>query len=90
MRRPRGDKEERFNGCLAEVEAGQFLLPAEAPWLEAFKSELKAFPQGKHDDQVDSFSQFVRWQLVQWRYLLQERNEKGRVKRRVRCRHRPW
>jgi predicted phage terminase large subunit-like protein len=90
MRKPKGDKEERFNGCLAEVEAGQFLLPVEAPWLEAFKSELKAFPQGKHDDQVDSFSQFVRWQLRRWKYLLEERNEKGRVRRRVRCRHRPW
>jgi predicted phage terminase large subunit-like protein len=49
-------KEERFNGRLAEVEAGQFVPPKEAPWLDDFRHELRALPQGKHDDQVDSFS----------------------------------
>jgi phage terminase large subunit-like protein len=31
------------------------LLPKDAPWLEAFVSELLSFP-GRHDDQVDAFS----------------------------------
>nr|WP_166177853.1 phage terminase large subunit [Altererythrobacter segetis] len=57
-------KEERFNGCLGEVEAGHFLLPREAPWLHDFRDELRAFPQGKYDDRVDSFSQFVKYQLA--------------------------
>lgn len=56
MIKPVASKEERFKGCLAEVEAGHFLLPSEAPCLAEFRSELKAFPQGKYDDQVDSFS----------------------------------
>lgn len=72
MIRPDAHKEERFAGCLGEVEAGQILLPEEAPWLDAFKSELKAFPSGRHDDQVDSFSQFVRWQLLHWKWVLTE------------------
>jgi hypothetical protein len=29
--------------------------------LEAFRTELLAFPHGKHDDQVDSVSQFLGW-----------------------------
>ena len=64
---PRQSKEERLVGCLAEVEAGTFILPTEAPWLAAFRSELKAFPNGRHDDQVDSFSQFVEFQRNRWR-----------------------
>jgi len=35
-------------------------LPKKAPWLEAFDYELIAFPNGKHDDQVDALSQFLR------------------------------
>ena len=35
-------------------------LPEKAPWLAAFESEVAAFPNGKHDDQVDSLTQFLR------------------------------
>jgi predicted phage terminase large subunit-like protein len=33
------------------------LLPSWAPWLEVLEDELFSFPQGRHDDQVDSISQ---------------------------------
>ena len=56
---PWSSKEERFVGTLGEVEVGNILLPVAAPWLDAFRAELKAFPNGRHDDQVDSFSQAV-------------------------------
>ena len=36
-------------------------LPQEAAWLAEFESELLSFPNSKHDDQVDSMTQFVRW-----------------------------
>ena len=42
-------------------EAGQVLLPREAPWLGTYLAELLAFPNGKHDDQVDSTSQALNW-----------------------------
>lgn len=90
MIRPITSKEELFNGCLAEVEAGHLLLPAEAPWLAAFRSELKAFPSGRHDDQADSFSQFVNYQLRNWKWLLTEYGRNGRAQRIVRHRKRPW
>jgi hypothetical protein len=37
------------------------LLPAEPPWRNEFLLELLAFPNSKHDDQVDSVSQFLGW-----------------------------
>jgi predicted phage terminase large subunit-like protein len=83
-------KEERFNGCLAEVEAGHFLLPRDAPWLAELRQELKAFPQGRYDDQVDSFSQFVKYQMHHWRWVLTEFTPQGRVREKVRLRKRSW
>ena len=31
-------------------------VPNREPWYPAFKSELLAFPSGKHDDQVDAIA----------------------------------
>lgn len=36
-------------------------LPRDALWLDTFFHELLAFPGGRHDDQVDSVSQFLYW-----------------------------
>ncbi|MGB7371034.1 phage terminase large subunit [Erythrobacter sp.] len=90
MIKPVSSKEERFNGCLGEVEAGLFALPREAPWLDDFKRELKAFPNGRHDDQVDSFSQFVKFQLRNWQWILTEYEPDGRAREIVRHDQRPW
>jgi predicted phage terminase large subunit-like protein len=59
--RPRLDKEARLLGQAPKFEAGQVLLPREAPWLATYISELLAFPNGAHDDQVDSTSQALGW-----------------------------
>lgn len=90
MIKPIASKEERFNGCLGEVEAGNIMLPDAAPWLDAFCRELRAFPNGRHDDQADSFSQFVNWQLIRWKWILTERAADGRVRTPIRIRKRPW
>lgn len=58
---PRLDKRTRFEAQTAWLEAGGYLLPGQAPWLEAFRRELLAFPAGRYDDQVDAFVQFVEW-----------------------------
>jgi phage terminase large subunit-like protein len=44
-------------------EAGSVLFPSKAPWLSDFISELLAFPSGRHDDQVDSLSQALTWNV---------------------------
>ena len=58
---PEGDKLARMEAQTPPIEAGHVLLPKEAPWLAVFLEELLAFPRGKHDDQVDSVSQFLKW-----------------------------
>lgn len=35
---------------------GQVWLPTDAPWLGDLERELLAFPNGRHDDQVDALS----------------------------------
>ena len=58
---PTLDKEVRFRAACARIEAGEVLLPRDAPWLEDFRHELMGFPNARHDDQVDSVSQFLNW-----------------------------
>ena len=57
---PDGDKIMRMAAQTAPIEAGAVHLPLNAPWMDAFKKEMLAFPKGKHDDQVDALSQGLR------------------------------
>ncbi len=59
--KPEGDKIVRLEARSAVIEAGHVLLPEWAPWLDDFLAEILAFPHGRFDDQVDSFSQFLTW-----------------------------
>ena len=65
-RRPDGDKRTRLAGASAAIEAGDLLLPADAPWLGEFKHELLGFPSSRKDDQVDALSQLMQWVGQQW------------------------
>lgn len=58
---PRDDKLTRLHAQSAWIEAGHIWLPERAPWLEELRTEIASFPQGRHDDQVDSISQFLAW-----------------------------
>ncbi len=58
---PNSDKVTRAWTAIALFEAGQVFFPKDASWLAALENELLAFPNGKHDDQVDSISQFLNW-----------------------------
>lgn len=59
--RPEGSKTDRAAAQSAVIEAGSVLMPKKASWLVDFRTELLAFPMGKHDDQVDSMSQLLNW-----------------------------
>lgn len=59
--RRRFDKEARLLAQSARFEAGQVHLPADTPWLATYMDELLAFPNGRHDDQVDSTSQALHY-----------------------------
>lgn len=58
---PTLDKISRMSSESATIEAGQVWLKADAPWLVDLRMELTQFPNGRHDDQVDSMSQFLIW-----------------------------
>jgi hypothetical protein len=36
-------------------------IPQEASWLADFLYEVLAFPNGRHDDEVDALSQLLEW-----------------------------
>ena len=55
--KPEYDKKIRMAIQAAKFESGRVFFPKEAPWLADLEAELFAFPNGRHDDQVDSISQ---------------------------------
>ena len=59
--KPEGSKQDRFGAQTAKIEAGHVHLPKDAAWLADFLDELLGFPASRHDDQVDSVSQFLSW-----------------------------
>lgn len=54
---PQGGKVARLNAVSGAIEAGNVLLPSKAEYLGDFLEECSAFPNGRHDDQVDCMSQ---------------------------------
>jgi predicted phage terminase large subunit-like protein len=59
---PDGSKESRASAVSPQIESGNIYLPNPAlnPWVEDFIEEFANFPNGKHDDQVDTCSQALR------------------------------
>ena len=45
----------------AMIENGFVHLPKAASWLAQYLHELTVFPNGRHDDQVDSTAQLLDW-----------------------------
>jgi predicted phage terminase large subunit-like protein len=61
------DKLARAEAITPLIEAGKVFLPESAPWLNDYVDELAAFPNGVHDDAVDSTTQalnYIRHQPV--------------------------
>ncbi len=58
---PKMDKITRMNTVTSMIENGFVHLPSDAPWLPEYLHELASFPNGRHDDQVDSTSQALDW-----------------------------
>src|SRR5689334_9531075 len=58
---PTGDKTMRMHAQTAMIESGFVHIPKTASWLPEYLHEMTVFPNGKHDDQVDSTAQFLDW-----------------------------
>jgi predicted phage terminase large subunit-like protein len=56
---PGTDKVMRLHAQTAMFENALVFLPRSAPWLPDYVHELTSFPGSKHDDQVDSTTQFL-------------------------------
>jgi len=56
---PVGSKQDRASQQTPKFERGEIFVPTEAPWLKVFEDEYVSFPHGKHDDQIDSVTQFL-------------------------------
>jgi predicted phage terminase large subunit-like protein len=64
------DKETRAYAVQGLIESGKVKLPPSATWLPDFVSECSEFPNGAHDDQVDSMTQALNWMRPANRYWL--------------------
>ena len=58
---PKHDKITRASTVTASIEAGNVAIPERADWLMEFEQEVRLFPNSKHDDIVDSMTQFLNW-----------------------------
>ncbi|WP_371225408.1 phage terminase large subunit [Roseovarius sp. 2305UL8-3] len=57
------DKVTRAHIQTPKFEPGRVLFPYSAPWLADLEAELLAFPSGRHDDQVDSITQALAYDI---------------------------
>jgi predicted phage terminase large subunit-like protein len=63
--KPAGSKIERLSAASLAFERGAVFFPTNNPhWLKPLQHELLGFPNCKHDDQVDSVSQFLNWAMT--------------------------
>jgi predicted phage terminase large subunit-like protein len=61
--KPDQNKQTRMSIQSAKFESGQVFFPRSAPLLADLEAELFAFPGSRHDDQVDSVSQALAYEI---------------------------
>lgn len=59
--KPIKDKITRFASVTPMFESGKVFLRKNDNWLFDYEYEIISFPNSRHDDQVDSTSQFLNW-----------------------------
>jgi predicted phage terminase large subunit-like protein len=59
--KPSRDKQMRMASQTSPIANGFIYLPQEAHWLSDYLHEFAVFPNGRHDDQIDSTSQALDW-----------------------------
>jgi len=57
------NKQTRMSIQSAKFEGGHVFFPHRASWLEGLETELFAFPESRNDDQVDSISQALAYEI---------------------------
>lgn len=59
--KPKLDKITRFASVIPLIQAGSVLFPRNKAWMKQLLDEMTLFPHSKHDDVVDSISQFLSY-----------------------------
>ena len=75
---PHGDKLTRMYVEYARIEGGFVHLPESAAWMSDLENELLCFPNGEHDDQVDSMSQFLAYMRTEKKWSMPSQYQRGR------------
>ena len=76
------DKIARANAVTPVHEAGLVFLPEQTPWVYDFVESLSLFPNGTHDDDVDSFTMCLDYLtrgtsgMYEWARIMAEQGEK--------------
>lgn len=83
------DKAERLLAQTGQIEEGRVWLPASLDGLGTFLNELRAFPNGRYDDQVDTLTQMLEFLFWRWKSFHEERTAEGRLKAPVRGKRPP-
>jgi predicted phage terminase large subunit-like protein len=73
--KPEYDKKIRMAIQAAKFQGGRVYWPNEAPWLADLEAEVFAFPNARHDDQVDSISQALAYERSE--FIWNERSLAG-------------
>lgn len=60
---PAGGKVSRMHAASKPIRQGRVYIPRGALWTQSYIREFSSFPNGKHDDQVDSTSQALNYML---------------------------
>jgi predicted phage terminase large subunit-like protein len=55
------NKQVRMSSASPLIEAGKIWIPERASWLVEYETQMARFPLWKHDDLVDSTSQYLNW-----------------------------
>jgi predicted phage terminase large subunit-like protein len=74
---PRGSKSERFRPHFKTLKAGHVHLPTSADWATGWVEEIRAFPEGEYDDQVDALSMFLDFMATRPRLIIPEKRGGG-------------
>lgn len=61
--KPKFDKTARLVSISSLLESGRVMFPFTSSWMADFEQELLTFPNSVHDDMVDSFTQYLIWQI---------------------------
>jgi predicted phage terminase large subunit-like protein len=64
--KPEHNKKIRMSIQSGKFANGRVFFPNQAPWLADLEAEIFAFPNARHDDQVDSISQALAHEMSEF------------------------